>query len=74
MVGPTIVGLVGVVIRSISGPVIATVGVSIAAMPDFLDCTKFDQAQRQVAWLRTGWNGRGEHQTHRARSSKNVQT
>jgi hypothetical protein len=56
MVGPTIVGLVGVVIRSISGPVIATVGVSIAAMPDFLDCssTKFDQAQGQVAWLRTG--------------------
>jgi hypothetical protein len=39
MVGPTIVGVVGVVIRSIVGPVIATVGVTIAAMPDFLDCS-----------------------------------
>ena len=44
MVGPTIVGVVGAVIRSIVGPVIATVGVTIAAMPDFLDCggTKLD--------------------------------
>ena len=37
MVGPTIVGVVGVVIRSIAGPIIATVSVTIAAMPDFLD-------------------------------------
>jgi hypothetical protein len=44
MVGPTIVGVVGVVISSIVGPVIATVGVTIAAMPDVLDCrsTKLD--------------------------------
>jgi hypothetical protein len=44
MVGPTIVGVVGVVIRSIVGSVIATVGITIAAMPDFLDCssTKLD--------------------------------
>jgi hypothetical protein len=35
MVGPAIVG--GAVIRSIVGPVIATVNVTIAAMPDFLD-------------------------------------
>jgi hypothetical protein len=39
MVGPTVVGVVGVVISSIVGPVIATVGVTIAAMPDFLDCS-----------------------------------
>jgi hypothetical protein len=37
IVGPTIVAVVVVVIRSIVGPVIATVGVTIAAMPDFLD-------------------------------------
>jgi len=44
MVGPTIVGVVGVVIRSIVGPAITTVGVTIAAMPDFLDgsSTKLD--------------------------------
>ena len=44
MVGPTIVGVVGVVIRSIAGPIIATVSVTIAAMPDFLDgsSTKLD--------------------------------
>ena len=36
-VGPTIVDVIGAVIRSIVGPVIATVGVTIAAMPDFLD-------------------------------------
>jgi hypothetical protein len=43
-------------------------------MPDFLDCsnTKLDEAQRQMAWLRTGWSGRGEQQTNRARSSKKV--
>jgi hypothetical protein len=40
IVGPTIVGVVGAVIRSIVGPVIATVGVTIAAMPDFLDCSR----------------------------------
>jgi hypothetical protein len=40
MVGPTIVRVVRVVIRSIVGPVIATVGVTIAPMPDFLDCTQ----------------------------------
>jgi hypothetical protein len=41
MVGPIIVG---VVIRSIVGPVIATVGVAITAMPGFLDrsSTKLD--------------------------------
>ena len=33
IVGPTIVAVVGVVIRSIVGPV----GVTIGAMPDFLD-------------------------------------
>ena len=43
MVGPTIVEVVGLVIRSM-GLVIATVGVTIAPMPDFLDCssTKLD--------------------------------
>jgi len=39
IVGPTIVAVVGVVIRSIVGPVIATAGVTIGAMPDFLDCS-----------------------------------
>ena len=44
IVGPTIVGVGGAVIRSIVGPVIETVGVTIAAMPHFLDCssTKLD--------------------------------
>ena len=37
IVGPTIVAVAGVVIRSIGGPVIAKVGVTIGAMPDFLD-------------------------------------
>jgi hypothetical protein len=37
IVGPAIVAVAGVVIRSIVGPVIATVGVTIGAMPDFLD-------------------------------------
>jgi hypothetical protein len=43
MVGPTIVGVVGALIRSIVGLVIA-VDVTIAAMSDFLDgsSTKFD--------------------------------
>jgi hypothetical protein len=36
-VGPTIIAVVGVMIRSIVGPVIATV--TIAAMPDFLYCS-----------------------------------
>jgi hypothetical protein len=35
----TIVAVVGVLIRSIVGPIIATVGITIAAMPDFLDCS-----------------------------------
>jgi hypothetical protein len=39
IVGPTIVAVVGVMIRPIVGPVIATVGVTIGAMPDFLDCS-----------------------------------
>ncbi len=44
MVGPTIVGVGGALIRSIVRLVIATVDVTIAAMPDFLDCssTKLD--------------------------------
>lgn len=44
MVGPVIVRIGGAVIRSIVGPVIATVDVTIAAMSDFLDCsnTKLD--------------------------------
>ena len=37
IVRPTIVAVVGGVIRSIVGPVIATVSVTIGAMPDFLD-------------------------------------
>jgi hypothetical protein len=74
MAGPTIVGVIGVVMRSM-GPVIATGGVTIAPMPDFLDCssTKLDYAQRHAAWLAIGWGGCGEHHTHRARSSKEVQ-
>jgi hypothetical protein len=73
MVGPTIVRVVGVMIRSIVGPV-ATMGVTIAPMPDIFGCNaKFEQAQRQGAGLRIGWRGRGEHQSHRAHCSKQVQ-
>ena len=63
-------------IRSIVGSVIATVGITIGAMPDFLDCssTKLAYAQRQVAWLRSGWSGRGEDHAHRTCSSKEAQT
>jgi len=38
-VGPTIVDVIGAVIRSIVGPVIATVCVTIAVMSNFLDCS-----------------------------------
>src|SRR5262245_13331241 len=45
-------------------------------MPDFLDrsSTKLAYAQRQAAWLRSGWSGRGEDHARRTGSSKEAQT
>jgi hypothetical protein len=52
IVGPIIVAVVGAVMRSIVaipiiGPVMVTVGVTIAAMSDFLDCSSTNLAKTQ---------------------------